>query len=539
MPDGQKVVQVPNLGNIAFPGTMDDASIWKAINDHVSTASAPGAFQTKPGGPILNANTGPEGTTPSDVARSGAGGFTGAILPEDQQSTDWKKNLSTIGSGLNQQVNKAATTSWGQGGPIWGVLSMLGNGLRSSVEGAATGAEEMGKGAWNKDPNMAAHGGGSFLGNLMTAGLMKKAPEAIANPLDIEGVRNMGQEVMGEGASKQRVLSSMNDRSMNVQKHIAGVADAVHNDAQAAMADVASRVDQAKPDGAFDKQDIGTRVQKAVGDLAEAKELPKAIRDLMPTQDAGQGTGPVVGGKSLDLKNPTDLKAYQQLKAGGAFTPEEIAKFEGTSAGGNMSFTDLQQARSAVGRALQGLEGAPLAAGNAVYGELSKALREGATHAGAEPDWIDANAKYKGYIDDFVRSPLKKTLFGDNAHEIMSPLASDNTRVQVADILSKYEPFGMNTQALGEEAKNFNIGQTINSVSRPSKMTLLAAALSPKAFAAKNVLTRALRNPSFINNLAGEGLGDAPTITPGKVYPSKVAAAQALKGNKTPFGSTP
>jgi hypothetical protein len=41
LPDGQKVVQVPGVGNIAFPGTMDDASINAAIKQHLASKQTP------------------------------------------------------------------------------------------------------------------------------------------------------------------------------------------------------------------------------------------------------------------------------------------------------------------------------------------------------------------------------------------------------------------------------------------------------------------------------------------------------------------
>ena len=35
MPDGDKIVTVPGVGNVQFPGTMDDASINAAIGQHL------------------------------------------------------------------------------------------------------------------------------------------------------------------------------------------------------------------------------------------------------------------------------------------------------------------------------------------------------------------------------------------------------------------------------------------------------------------------------------------------------------------------
>src|SRR5260370_25382706 len=99
---------------------------------------------------------------------------------------------------------------------------------------------------------------------------------------------------------------------------------------------------------------------------------------------------------------------------------------------------------------MQNLEGRAKAAGNSDYGEISKMLRESARDAKMEPDWIDANARWKNYLDDFHRSPVAKTLEGENAHDIMEPLAG-KSRVQVGQILQKYTPFGLDVDKINHE----------------------------------------------------------------------------------------
>ena len=380
-----------------------------------------------------------------------------------------------------------------------------------------------------------AHDVASFGTQVGALGLAKdKVPEAISDPIGKAGFQNVAKEILNEGPSKARVLADQHAHAIELQKHVAGVEQAVHTDAQQAMSQVASKVDAAHPDGAFDKADVGNRLNNAIGDtLSDKSQLPKSVRDLLPKEGAGKQPGPNIGGKTLDLAKPEDMAAYQKYKASGAFTPEEIANYEG-KATGSLTFEELKQKRSDLGKQMQSLQGPAKAAGSAAYGELSQMLREGAKAAGVEPDWIDANAKWKGYLDDFHRSPIQKTLFGENAHDIMDPLTG-KSRVQVLDTLSKYEPFGMDMDKINQEVRRSGVTDTIQRLSRPTKMDLIIARMSPGGAALRAGVPRMLRSPGASDFLGGKGF-EPENISPKKVYPNKAAAAADLKGNPTPFG---
>lgn len=544
MPD-DIVAQAADGTHHVFPAGTDVAIVDAAMKRYASERQT-GAMQTRKGGPIVNAAglTLPAEPATGGMSREAGLGAASAILPESQMTTDWRQNLSNIGTGLNTQVNKAATTPWGQGGPFYGVIEMLAKGLMGGAHGIASGAEEMvgsvGQPTADRgfvDSSKFGHGMGAVLGNAATLGLLKKAPEALADPLGGEGAARVGREVFNEGASKARVLSDQHAHAIETQKHIAGVADAVHTDAQQAMAKVSEAVDAAKPEGAFDKGEVGNRLKTAIGDtVSDTSQLPKSVQKLMPVESTGRQLGPNIGGKVMDLSKPEDMAAYQKYKASGAFTPEEIAKYEGKSTGG-MSFEELKQARSDLGKQMQNLQGAAKAAASSAYGELSKVLREGARDAGVEPDWIDANARWKNYLDDFHRSPIAKALESENAHDIMEPLTG-KSRVPVLETLSKYTPFGIDMDRISQEVAGFGVGDTALKLSRPTKMDLLLARLSPTAVALRQVGPRMMRNPSVIRAIGGEGF-PSELISPKKVFPTKEAAAAALKGKIPPPDEPP
>jgi hypothetical protein len=229
-----------------------------------------------------------------------------------------------------------------------------------------------------------------------------------------------------------------------------------------------------------------------------------------------RSTGPTVGGRHFDLSDPTDLQAFNRMKSQGVFSDAEISRMEGEKTGAGWTFEQLKQLRSDVGHELGGVRGPTGAAVNRVYGILSQELRGAAKEAGAEPEWLDANSKWKGYVDDFVKGPLKNTLKGQNAKDITDPFIG-KTSEQVKQTLAKYDP--QTLPSLMQEINKHKIGATGERWNRPSKMDLLIAAISPKAAAIRLAIPRAMREPKVIETLTGKGLPEVPTKKVGSAPP--------------------
>lgn len=533
MPDGNQIVaQSADGAQHIFPAGTDPAVIDRAMKVYVS-AKQPGAFQQRPGGPILNSKTlapsGDTGATPGSMAREAAlGTFGGMGIAETSSPvTDTIKNLvqsvgTMMGSGAWTGQKTAGDVLAAQ--PPVALAKSLYGGLKDIYGGGV-------RGGINPDSNQVAHGMGNLTGTAATMGLLKGTPEAVSGAG--ESMASVGREVVGEGASKVRVLSDQHAHALEVQKHIAGVADAVHQDAQQAMSSVSQTVDAAKPQGAFDKLDVKNRLTDAMGDkLADQNQLPASLRKLLateaPSYDAQMIKNTQGYVSKLKQSGLNDQGIQAALKQQG-LKPAEIEAAMGTNPGA-MTFEDLKQARSDLGRQLDRLQGPAQAAAKSAYGEMSNMLREGARDAGVEPDWLDATARWKNYLDDFQRSPVAKTLEADSAHDIMDPLAG-KSRMQVADILQKYEPFGLDMTKVSQEIGRFGMGNTVMNLSKPGKMDLLLARLSPSAVALRQIGPRIMRNPKIFDKVMGEGF-EAENIPSKKVYPTKEAAAAALKGTK-------
>lgn len=556
MPNGDEITaQAADGTKHVFPSGTDPIVIDKAMKQYVLgkaqtqvdkyPIAAPDSTATQIGrGGALGAAEGmgiQPGQTGMEVIKNTLANFLKSISGQGKESFgNWRGGLEKELGGSSSAWDPRSQIST-LGAAAMTPLDML----AGMIDKSATGLENTGKEAYrsykNKDIEGTSHAVGSGLGQLFSLRALREGDKP--TQLDPTGKLNlskMGREVVNEGQSKINVLNDLHSHAIETQKHIAGVADAVHTDAQQAMAGVSQAVDSAKPEGVFDKGEIGSRLKTAIGDtVSDTSQLPKSLQKLIPSEKAGPQPGPNIGGKVLDLSKPEEMATYQKYKASGAFTPEEVAKYEGKSTG-KMSFEDLKQARSDLGKQMQNLEGPAKAAASAAYSELSKALREGARDAGKESDWIDANARWKNYLDDFYRSPLAKTLEGENAHDIMDPLTG-KSRVQVGQILQKYTPFGLDVDKVGQEVSRYGMGDTVMKLSRPGKMDLLLARLSPTAVALRQIGPRIMRNPSVISAVAGEGF-EPKNIPPSKIFPSQKIAAKAAsggmpQGNPTPFKS--
>lgn len=117
--------------------------------------------------------------------------------------------------------------------------------------------------------------------------------------------------------------------------------------------------------------DLQTMVDdKLKGSGAVPSSLSRILADTKPPEGAtgfGKSTGPSVGGRHFNLNDPADLKAYNNMKAQGIFTPEEIARTEGKSLN-EIPFDDLHGMYSEMGRELY--------RGN-LMGDAKAALTEG------------------------------------------------------------------------------------------------------------------------------------------------------------------
>ena len=553
MPDGNKVVAVPGVGTIAFPASMADSDINNEIEFYMmktgkgmtqaaanqanqaqvnsilpkqgytgnpaNPASEPGAYQSKGGGPILNVNKSP--------LQTGLESFESSfgVKPEhmgQNASASPMPFASDLIKGFGHSAISLATK------PLE-TLNEYGNQLGSAA--SAVSNYIMPKGNAVRDPRAAAAGAGTLAAGGVQALAGEKAGEAIKGiPSE---VKSDLAETLDVGKAKQKFMADRAEHAGRVYNHVADVEAKVHADVKQAIAGVASKVDEAHPEGVFDKNELSEDVRGAFREIVKTNpdKVPAALSDLVQKQKSSA--------RALTTQELSAATMLKQEMARGmseadirsaasnlGFAPKQVdAIMSSMGVAGptrGMTFAELAEIRSNLGRQLNA-KGAAGAAANKVYGLLSDKLRAAAKSEDLEPDWLDANAKYKDYMNDFHRSPLKKVLTGKAPtgdilpNRVMSAFSDENAPI-TQKIMQKYEGYGTNPAAMAEEAKRAAYQQATGRLVRPTKWDVALAGFSPKMAALRLGLPRLLRSGKLTDWVAGEGL---PEIKPKDVQVQK------------------
>jgi hypothetical protein len=343
------------------------------------------------------------------------------------------------------------------------------------------------------------------------------------------------QEVGGVGQSAANLKTFLHKSATEkVQPIVRKISELAHDQAQEAMAKPIAVVDNAHPEGFASRGEISSLVKDKVSDvLKNDPTLPPALKklsEMSDVKDVKRSTGPTVGGRHYDLSDPNDFRAFQRAKAQGVFTPEEIQRMEGQAPTSRITMAELNQDVSDLGRTLGSLDnkGAIGKAAADSYAALRDFQRKTMEGHGVVSDWMDGLSKYKNYVNDFKRSPLKDTLEGENAVDITHPFVGKSA-VQVMNILQRYSdlvPPGT-LDFLDREIKNHALGENVLNMSKPTRRDFVIAAVSPKMAAVRQGVSRFLRSPSVIEGITGAG-GDMPDIPASKVAIKRAQAG----GNK-------
>jgi len=172
--------------------------------------------------------------------------------------------------------------------------------------------------------------------------------ERHADKVDIVRTANAeAQAAVKAGQDADQVASRLTDV---VSDALPAVADTMTARAKAAYPKVGGEV----PRNTLyaDLKTVVDDTLKGAGRVPTA--LGRILDDTAPETGAGgfgKSTGPPIGGRHFNLNDPGDLKAYQNMKAQGLFTPSEISRMEGLS-GKPLTFDDLHGMYSELGREL-------------------------------------------------------------------------------------------------------------------------------------------------------------------------------------------
>lgn len=167
-------------------------------------------------------------------------------------------------SGLNQQVNQAATTPWSQGGPVYGTLSMLGRGLESAAKNIPSGIKE---------------GGVKGAAKAITSGALLGSVAESAKP-DTAEPSTVGMRQGGTAGAVEKIANRIPVASAPLKKVYAQVADNFRST-------VNDAVEQASGIKGDSSDPVGTLNSGSQALKAQSKPLYKAVDDYIKTNNVG------------------------------------------------------------------------------------------------------------------------------------------------------------------------------------------------------------------------------------------------------------
>lgn len=465
MPNGNQITANAADGTQhIFPAGTDMAIVDGVMKKYASERQAvqqPGAFQQRPGGPVMNAKNLDSGNgedaspTPGSMAREATlGAFSGLGVPETQNPVrDALKGL------LESFGTMMGGKAW-QGQDPHGIEALKATPPVAIARGAYGGLEDIYgggvRGGISPDANKVSHGVGTLLGTAGSAGLLKKAPEVAESVSDIPKIpRATLQKLAGVGPElTEKAISdrqaSIDEAGQKYQGKVEAIKQANQQAKEAALQkqqlsdevsghakELSERLPKLKEqerafaksmypeiEGTADSGDVYSKMSDAVdsnlrGTGRVPTALKKVIDDLAP-EDVKRSTGPQVGGRHLDLSNPDDLRAFQRFKKAGVFAPDEVERMEGQSAKGSLDFETLHGYYSELGEALgkdmPGDERSALMQGRSALAETMRKMAEADKKLGPFQDAQKNWGKYENTFNKTwndgkgMASPIAKAL---------------------------------------------------------------------------------------------------------------------------------
>jgi hypothetical protein len=245
-----------------------------------------------------------------------------------------------------------------------------------------------------------------------------------------------------QAATRTQLEGEAKQVQEHLSNHLPVVASEALADAKAAYPKISGTVPSEELNGM-----VRDSLQKLQGSTAPPTSL-KTVLDKTGTQTGktgfGTSTGPSIGGRHFNLNDANDLKAYQNMKAQGVFTPEEIGRMEGT-AGKDIPFDQLHGHYSEIGKELgnPNLPGDTRAALSDAYAKIGNKMRSLAESEGKGEEFQTAQAKYKDVMQTFYNhkplsqggSPIAKALqaIDPNYPAETGPFASRSLTGPLAD----------------------------------------------------------------------------------------------------------
>lgn len=285
------------------------------------------------------------------------------------------------------------------------------------------------------------------------AGLMERG---------LEGATATDMPAAGKSAAdlKIGVADAAYKRGLGVSEKFNQASDAIHNEVSNLAQTVSQKIDAAHPEGAIDAKPIIDRVNQVKADIVKTPQNYPAGLGAMLEPEAQRSSGPMVGGRRFDLSNPSDLKAWNRMKAQGVFTPQQIARTEGTGSD-KWTFDEAKQWRSKIGAAMANTEGPMKPVLREAYGDLSQQMRSSAENSGALGEYTRYNQLHQKHMRFLEDPTVKKIMGGVKSDQTLKPLSDPEDMAHLDNILQDWKKYGIDSDQLRQEGTDYGKAQAI------------------------------------------------------------------------------
>jgi hypothetical protein len=472
MPDGQKVVQVPNIGNIAFPGTMDDASINQAIVSYRNATPTQFEQQNKvpsrleagneEASKILSNAMLP--TSISDIPKWGS-----RMLGQEPGQKPWWNSFKEAWSNPTERNIVGAV-------PVAGPISVSAAD-EPTLLGKAGVLAGAGLGGATAETALRIPGKLGALANKAKEGAVPLAQKYLnVGPELTERAIEKWQGKTADVEGKYQEKLSAAQRANEAAKQTALEKQQLQTEAMGHAKELSEHLPQLKEqekafakslypevEGTADASEMQGRLQNAIDSNIRGTDKPpttltRIVKELEPENPLAQASvfrGAGSQGRALrGGVNLSDLPEAARAKILQRLGPEERAGYEApeTGTGKSLSFEQMHGYYSELGEELsKDLSGDERSSVTAARAELLGEMRKMAESQGKLTQFTEAQKNWSKYENTFnktwndkrgVASPIAKALNAKN------PVTGEMLPERVAKLLSKDENYKLAQQML-------------------------------------------------------------------------------------------
>jgi len=263
----------------------------------------------------------------------------------------------------------------------------------------------------------------------------------------VQTVQEANRQAKESVAQRQQLTQEAGGHAKELSQHLTDLYKTETEKGKAMFPDV---------QGSVDSTELVAAMKGAKDKLQGTTKAPPVLERIIGSfeKEQTQTNGPMVAGRRFDLSNPNDLTAYRKYKESGAFTPEEVARAEGTGVSKPVDYAQLRGFSSELGDAISNAnlandERASLVEARNKIDGMTRTLAEKEGKLGqfeeARQNWKQLERTFNRTWSDRsgVASPIARAL------QMKDPVSGEILPQRVMDFLAKDQNYSLAQKMLG------------------------------------------------------------------------------------------